>query len=369
MVRRLRPGPAGRMGIVLLAAYFMALGAAGRQQAVPGAAPEADRVTILLPPVMVQGEPATLAVLDAQGRPAPNVSVRLGGAALTTDATGRAAFIAPEAVGVLRAALAGGSGEATGQVIASFASPQSLRIDSAERVLLLKEPSAVLGAGFSGAADENQVMLADLPAAVLAASSAALVVLPNPRTPLGDASLVVRSGGLTASRTPVAVIALELGSTKDKGQAGETGELRVTARGTDRVVDFEVRAHPQGRIELAAARNGGPSRGRTSGGTENTATVAFTFRQPGRFYFELRLVPAPRGLPDTGAAQRELLEAQRLAPAAWEKRVGRVLDLLAAHPQDVREVRDALEKMLAEKPEGEFGRHLEAAWRILLNRE
>jgi hypothetical protein len=46
-----------------------------------------------------------------------------------------------------------------------------------------------------------------------------------------------------------------------------------------------------------------------------------------------------------------------------------VLRLVSQHTQDVAEARDAIEKMLAKKPEGEFGRHLEAAWRILLNRE
>ncbi len=83
----------------------------------------------------------------------------------------------------------------------------------------------------------------------------------------------------------------------------------------------------------------------------------------------MRRVAEPLGLPDTDAAQRELLEARRLAPRGWTKRVDRVLQLVAKHPQDVAEARDALEKMLAKKPEGEFGQHLEAAWKILLNRE
>jgi hypothetical protein len=323
---------------------------------------------------MVQGEPATLAVLDSQGRPAANVTVRLGGAAtVTTDATGRAAFVAPEAAGVLRAELEGASVQATASVIARGAARQSLRIDSVERMILLKDPAAILGAGFSGEADENQVTFHDLSAAVLAASPAALVVLPNPHTPFSDTTLTVRVGGLTASKSPVAVVALELSAGKTNGQAGQRGELRIIAHGTDRAVECEVRALPEGRIEFAAGPAGGrdrsSARGRTSGGTENSATLTFTFRSPGEFTFELRLVPEPRGLPDTGAARRELLEAQRLAPAGWEKRVNRVLELISEHSQDVREARDALEKMLAEQPQGEFGRHLEAAWRILLNRE
>ena len=362
------------MAFLVLTSIAMGPAVARAQQSPPATAPPAAHSTIALPPVIVQGEPATLAVLDSQGHPAANVSVRLGGSTtVTTDSTGRAAFVAPDAAGVLRVELAGGPGEATAPVIASSAAPQSLRIDSIERIILLKDPAAILGAGFSGSADENHVTLGGLPAAVLAASSAALVVLPNPRTPLGETSLAVQTGQLTASTSPVAVISLELASTKAQGQAGDKGELRVSARGTDRAVAFEVSAQPAGRIELAGALPGKPqgsaARGRTSGGVENSASLSFTFRALGEFEFELRLVPEPRGLPDTDAARRELLEAQRLAPAGWEKRVSRVLDLVAAHPQDVREARDALEKMLAEKPAGEFGRCLEAAWRILLNRE
>jgi len=361
----------------VLAVTALAHGPARGQEAAPATppavAPSAAHATIVLPPVLVQGETATLAVLDALGRPAANVPVVLGGGTtVTTDATGRAAFVAPDAAGVLRALLQGpaeGSREATAPVIAPGAAAQSLRIDSVERTILLKDPAAILGAGFSGAADENSVTLAGLSAAVLAASPAGLVVLPNPRTPLGDTGLAMRVGGLTASLAPLTVIALELSSSSTKGQPGEKGELRVTARGTDRAVEFELRAQPPGRIELTGVPSGGAARGRTSGGAENFAGLPFTFRAPGDFYFELRLVPEPRGLPDAGAARRELLEAQRLAPPEWAKRVNRVLDLLTAHPQDVREARDALEKMLAEKPEGEFGRHLEAAWRILLNRE
>src|ERR1700721_286950 len=48
-------------------------------------------VTIVLPPKVVAGHPATLAILGADGRLAPNVSVVIGaGQSLTRDAPGRA---------------------------------------------------------------------------------------------------------------------------------------------------------------------------------------------------------------------------------------------------------------------------------------
>jgi len=312
--------------------------------------------------------PATLAVLDAQGRPAANVQVSVGGeVTLTTDATGRAALTAPDASGVLMARLPDGTAEASATVVAAPAeAPAAPRIDSQPHLLPLKERFIIRGAGFRGAADENRVDLAGERAVILAASPAALVAVPNPKTNLGEAQLVVGYGEASATAVPVTVIAMELSADKAKGQPGETGQIHVTLRGTDSPVDFEVRARPTERIELA---RGNPTRGRTSGGATNSGTIAFTFRQPGEFFLEVRPVPQPLGLPDTEAARRELEEARRLAPHGWSKQVDRVLELVEKHPQDVAEARDAIEKMLAKKPAGEFGQRLEAAWKILLNRE
>jgi len=324
--------------------------------------------TIVLPPVLVAGKAATLAVLDAQGRPAANITVNVGGDVnVTTDATGRAALTAPDAQGVVRASLAGGTAAASATVIAPPAEERAaMSIETAPRILLLHDRFTIRGQGFQGIADENHVTLGEKPAAVLAASPVALVALPNPQTALGDTQLVVSTAGLSATNGPVSVISIELAADKTSGQPGATGEIHVSVRGTGRPVDFEVRAEPAGRIELA---RGNPSRGRTSGGAENGAAIRFTFRQPGEFFLAVRPVPEPLGLPDTEAARRELEEARRLAPGGWKKQVDHVLKLVARHPQDVAEARDAIEKMLAKKPEGEFGRHLEAAWKILLNRE
>ena len=343
--------------------------AAGQNTTVAGPSQAAGpHATIVLPPVLVAGMPATLAVLDAQGRPTANMQVSLGGdVTLVTDATGRAALTAPDTPGVLMAKLPDGTGETSATVIAAPAEePKSLRIDSAPRVLLLRERCTIRGAGFRGVADENRVLLAGQPAAILAASPVAIVALANPATALGDAQLAVETSGQSAAMGPVTLIAFEVTSDKTKGQPGEAGQIQVNLRGTDRPVDFEVRAEPPGRIELA---HGNPARGKTSGGPSNAATIAFTFRQPGEFFLEVRPVPPPLGLPDTDAARRELEEARRLAPRQWSKQVEHVIELVEKHPQDVAEARDAIEKMLAKKPEGEFGRHLEAAWRILLNRE
>ena len=53
-------------------------------------------VTIVLPPKVVAGRPATLAILGSDGRLAPNVAVDMGpNLRVTTDRTGRALFVVP----------------------------------------------------------------------------------------------------------------------------------------------------------------------------------------------------------------------------------------------------------------------------------
>src|SRR5207302_10380963 len=75
-------------------------------------APAASAACILLlPRRIVAGERSTLAVLDVGGRLTPGVTVSFSnGDHVTTDATGRALFVAPLKPGVLLGSLAGRPG-------------------------------------------------------------------------------------------------------------------------------------------------------------------------------------------------------------------------------------------------------------------
>src|SRR5208282_238581 len=194
-------------------------GATPRHAPAQNAAAPGRHPSIVLPPVLLAGKPATLAVLDSQGRPAANVTVSLGGGVtLTTDATGRAALTAPASQGVLLATLEDGTAEASATVVAApTEEAPGLRMELSPRVLLLRDRFTVRGGGFHGVADENRVLLAGQPAAVLAASPVALVALPNSKTALGETQLVVEVSGLSATSGPVSVISLELSSDKGKG--------------------------------------------------------------------------------------------------------------------------------------------------------
>src|SRR5260370_25866988 len=78
---------------------------ASAQQSAPAAS--GARI-LLLPRRIVSGERATLAVLDVNGRLTPGVTVNFSnGDRLTTDATGRALFVAPLNPGVIYGSIAG----------------------------------------------------------------------------------------------------------------------------------------------------------------------------------------------------------------------------------------------------------------------
>src|SRR5580704_15781782 len=93
--------------LLLTFSFFVAPSLLARAQAAPVTK---FPVSIVLPPKLVAGQPGTLAVLDADGRLAPDVTVELGPQQntsqgkvqrVTTDITGRAFFTAPPQGGVI----------------------------------------------------------------------------------------------------------------------------------------------------------------------------------------------------------------------------------------------------------------------------
>src|SRR5215467_9704266 len=99
---------------LLLLAAILQLCIAEAQQT---PAPKGARI-LLLPRKMVSGDRTTLAVLDLGGRLTPGVTVAFSnGDRVTTDATGRAAFVAPLTQGVLYASIVGRPGRVQTQVV------------------------------------------------------------------------------------------------------------------------------------------------------------------------------------------------------------------------------------------------------------
>lgn len=346
--------------MTLAVAFFSAL---------PILAQQSSGSTIVLPGKLVAGARATLAVIDAEGRLTPDAEVEFGGGTrMSTDATGRLTFPVPAVPGILRVSVRGQAANASATVLAPASTPAeggALEISELQRLISIGERFVIGGAGFRGAADENHVMVRGQPAIVLAASPLALVCLAGPQTEPGPAELSVEVSGRTAGPAPATLVRLEISGEKLQLKAGEQGQLVVRVHGTADPVQIEARSLTP---SVARFLGGGVERQTTQGGAQNTATFEMVGIGGGDFSLAVRLVPGAQGMPDVAAARQELEAALPLAPANWGPRVEKLIGELDKHPQDTVKVRDALEKMLAQNPEGEFGRRLESAWKILLNR-
>jgi len=342
----------------LPALCFLAVSTAFAQAPAPSS-------TIILPQQLVAGQPATLAVLASDGRLAAGVDVEFsGGKRVTTDATGRAAFRAPDAPGVMIARLAGASVSATATVVAAAGeAAEGVQVLQSPRLVMLGEPFGIRGTGFRGEADANRVHVNDKPAAVLAASPAALVVLPASGTSPGLAQFVVEVQGRSPGPVPIRLVAVDLVFEKGRLATGEKAPLAVRVRGSEQPLELEICNVTPGVVRLT---NGDVQRVHTGGGPENAARVEMEGVRAGDFSISARLVPAVTGLPDTETARERLVAARAQAPQDWASRVDKLIAQLAESPQNALRVRTELEKMMAEMPAGEFGRLLESAWRALL---
>ena len=288
---------AGRcLSSLILAAMFAA---PSQAQTTPKARVSPAPRQIILPPIIVAGAQATLAVLDSQGRLLPNVPVELsGGQKLTTDGTGRAYFIATDMPGTMTAKISGRAIFAASTVLvsqnpsgppASSDPPEVGKVTSYPHVLSLRDRFTLAGSGFRGAADSNRVTLNGDPCLVLASSPISIVALPGPRVPVGDVKLAVSVAGVDAGQFPVSAVILEFSGPAEAANAGSTGNLIVRALGSTAPLVLEVR---NGSPSVVQLEKGNVQRLKTSGGDENIATLEVKFVTGGNFSVSARLLSA-----------------------------------------------------------------------------
>jgi hypothetical protein len=246
---------------------------------------------LLLPRRIVSGERATLAVLDVNGRLTPGVTVSFSnGDKLTTNATGRALFVAPLNLGVMFASIEGRPDRVKTVIFSTAdATSSSLEISSAPRVASLTDRFELLGRGFCGEADANQVTVAGQPAIVLAASPVSLVVLPPMDLGPGPATVEISCAKRQVPPFAITLVALELEADVSPLKAAEHRTLTVRVRGTAAKITLEARNLSPDIAELAG---GNPVRLSSSGGAENLAHFDLTGRKNGSFLISIRLVPA-----------------------------------------------------------------------------
>jgi hypothetical protein len=311
-------------------------------------------VTIVLPPKVVAGGPATLAILGADGRLAPNVTVAIGeGQSLKTDATGRAFFTAPATPGVLFAEASGASAVA---LIDEAPAPnaQAGKEDlSVAAVISLRDRFPICGGGFRGDADANRVTMNGDRALIVASSPECLVVLPSPRATPGIAKLAVDSSGTQRNATTT-LVSLQFEAPQNAPVPGRKSELTVHVEGSDAPLDLTIQNETPGVLEFL---KGDTQEVRTTGGSRNIAQVQISAVRSGDYSFNAKLIPSP----DISAAAQYLRAAVPLAPKALQHRVSDAAGRVATHPKDREKVRQDLEKMISTTIPGRFRTLLEAA--------
>ena len=292
------PRKAGLLATFLIAAGIAtsAQQAAQSPQAPPAPAASGARI-LLLPRKIVTGERATLAVLDMNGRLTPGVTVVFSnGDKFTTNATGRAMFVAPLNIGTISGAIQGRSGRVSSTILSLSELPANvLEVAAAPRAASLSDRFELMGHGFCGDADANRVTIAGIPALVLTSSPAYLAVLPPVDMEPGPKQVQVSCGQKMSVPFTVVFVNLELEASSAPLAPGEHRTLTVQVRGSTAKINLEARSLAE---DVAELQGGATVRAMSTGGAENVAKFELVGKKRGNFVISIRLL-APLGAPRT----------------------------------------------------------------------
>lgn len=359
----------------LVAAVFIAAPsrrAAGQEPASPAPQVRPAVTEIVLPPQLETEKPATLAVLDRDGRLAAGVTVKLPDRRrVTTDSTGRARFVVTPAPGPFAVEVAdsapGAGVQASSIVVGHPATSQAgssidVVVSNYSRVVALDDHIVVRGSGFRGDADINRATLGGRPALVLASSPVALVLQPGAGAVLGPADLVIDVAGSKSGPLAVTLVSLEITPPTGQLAEGKNGELIVHVNGTGQKVPLAVENLSAGAVELL---KGNFQRVTSSGGAQNTAVIALRAIRAGDFSVSVRVMTAAPDASVLALVRGELVAASGVATGDWVLPVDRALARLDEPGADARGVlhlQQQIEKMLSANPPAELQKHLRAAW-------
>ncbi|HYL67837.1 MAG TPA: hypothetical protein VEX69_01605 [Candidatus Limnocylindria bacterium] len=340
--------PAVIFQLFIVVTIFFSVGRISRAQSTPNTA---WSVTIVLPPKVVAGKPATLAVFGADGKLASGVTVEVTkDQRVVTDTTGRATITAPTESDVVIARASGGAvaalvdadGPATG------AQPISVAL-----VISRKDSFSICGGKFRGEGDANRVKINEERALVLAASPECLVVLPGPKVAPGLASISIQTGEAhwTAATT---VVSLEFEPPHPELMPEKKSKLEVRAVGTEQPLQIVAENQTPGVLKFT---RGDVQHMRTSGGANNLAAIEVQAIRSGEFSFHARMAPPS----DPVVAERYMRAALSLAPKELLRRLKSLTDRIARHPHDTEKAKRELEQIISTTIAGDLRTLLECA--------
>jgi hypothetical protein len=308
-------------------------------------------VSIVLPPKLVEGKTATLAVLGVDGRLAEGITVTVGEALrLKTDKTGRATFTVPSGSPVI---IASGSGNSAAALVDANAPSGEMKTLAVSPVVSLLDQFSICGGVFLEQADANRVSLNGERAFVLAASPECLVVLANPRALPGPVKLSVENtaGSWEASTT---LVSLHFDPPIPALVPEKKSKLALHVQGSDRQLRVLVENRTPGVLRFL----GGETQNLlTSGGAGNSAEVSVIAISTGDFSFRARILPVP----DTASARRYLVASAALAPKEWKSRLNGYARDIERHPGATGKISQDLQLMASATIAGDFKTLLEAA--------
>jgi hypothetical protein len=308
-------------------------------------------VTIVLPPKLMAGHPATLGVLGVDGRLAAGVTVDLGnGLSVTTDRTGRALFTAPASGDYLLAKASGASAAALIDPAAGASEPKTVSVPT---VVSVRDRFWICAPGLNSEADANNVRINGKAAVVLAASPVCLVVLAEPSSGTGPASISVQAPGVRWNAA-TALVSLEFVAPNPALQPGQKGKLAVRVFGATQKLKVAVEDRNPGVLRF---EQGDAQRLSTSGGTNNVATIKVQAITSGNYSLSARLMPAA----NVHTAERFLTAAISLAPEDSRRRISGLASRLASNPGAAERVEAALDQIATQTMAGDLRTLLDAA--------
>lgn len=336
------------LGLVLFCGIFFSRTLASQIQ--PGGS-NTWMVTVVLPPELMAGHPATLAVLGVDGRLAPGVKVDLGdGLNVTTDRTGRALFTVPSSGDYLLAKASGASAAALIDPATGASEPKTVSLPP---VVSIRDRFWICGAGLNSEADANSVRINGKAAVVLAASPVCVVVLAEPNSATGPASILVQAPGVRWDAATT-LVSLDFVVPSPPLQPGQRGKLAVRVDGSAQPLRLTVEDRNPGvlRFEGRDVR-----RLTTSGGATNVAEIKVQAITSGDYSLRARLVSAP----NAPVAGRFLIAAESLAPEDSRRRISDLASRLARHPVAAENVEISLDQIATRTMAGDLRTLLDAA--------
>lgn len=333
---------------VLISLLFLAFAASA---SAPDARSQSrDEQTIVLPLELMAAQPATLAVLKANGHVASGVKVVLSnGEGVTTDESGRAHFLAPPDAGLMFARIPGAEVREAADVLPQGSSSGSLQVTRIPKFISPESRFAIRGSGFQGDADRNRVEIGEKALLVLASSPVELIVIPPVGALPGPADLVTAEG-TTEVAVPITLVDVASDASDVQIHRGKKVTIVLRARGTSESLDLEVRSLSP---RVAQFARGDEVRVRTTGGSDNSAMIQLKGLSAGPFSFAVSLEDTSATI-DSPVARNFLEAAREIAPPDAANRVEAILKELQGDTVDAAKLRNEVQSIPSQNEPSDF---------------